>query len=149
MNIKKQHRTSLKDIAVELGVSIATVSRALRDSPEIGKEMQIKVKELARKLNYRPNPFAQSLRKEAPKIIGVVVPNLVTHYYAAVLDGIEDEARRAGYSVLSANSHENFEDEQQAIDTFMRMHVEGIIACMAQTTTDYSHFQEISEIGVP
>ena len=104
MNIKKQHRTSLKDIAVELGVSIATVSRALRDSPEIGKEMQIKVKELARKLNYRPNPFAQSLRKEAPKIIGVVVPNLVTHYYAAVLDGIEDEARRAGYSVLSANS---------------------------------------------
>jgi LacI family transcriptional regulator len=149
MNIKKQHRTSLKDIAVELGVSIATVSRALRDSPEIGKEMQIKVKELARKLNYRPNPFAQSLRKEAPKIIGVVVPNLVTHYYAAVLDGIEDEARRAGYSVLSANSHENFEDEQQAIDTFMRMHVEGIIACLAQTTTDYSHFQEISEIGVP
>jgi LacI family transcriptional regulator len=149
MNIKKQHRTSLKDIAVELGVSIATVSRALRDSPEIGKEMQIKVKELARKLNYRPNPFAQSLRKEAPKIIGVVVPNLVTHYYAAVLDGIEDEARRAGYSVLSANSHENFEDEQQAIDTFMRMHVEGIIACLAQTTTDYSHFQEISDIGVP
>ena len=149
MNIKKQHRISLKDIAVELGVSIATVSRALRDSPEIGKEMQIKVKELARKLNYRPNPFAQSLRKEAPKIIGVVVPNLVTHYYAAVLDGIEDEARRAGYSVLSANSHENFEDEQQAIDTFMRMHVEGIIACLAQTTTDYSHFQEISEIGVP
>lgn len=149
MNIKKQHRISLKDIAVELGVSIATVSRALRDSPEIGKEMQIKVKELARKLNYRPNPFAQSLRKEAPKIIGVVVPNLVTHYYAAVLDGIEDEALRAGYSVLSANSHENFEDERQAIDTFMRMHVEGIIACLAQTTTDYSHFQEISDIGVP
>ena len=65
MNIKKQHRISLKDIAVELGVSIATVSRALRDSPEIGKEMQIKVKELARKLNYRPNPFAPRLRIEA------------------------------------------------------------------------------------
>ncbi|MBR1547369.1 MAG: LacI family DNA-binding transcriptional regulator, partial [Prevotella sp.] len=112
MNNKKQNRTSLKDLARELGVSIATVSRALRNSPEIGKDMQQRVKELAKKMNYRPNPFAQSLRKEAPKIIGVVVPNLVTHYYAAVLDGIEDEARRAGYSIISDNSHESFEDER-------------------------------------
>lgn len=87
-----KHRVSLKDLAKELGVSIATVSRALHGSPEIGKEMQQRVKELAKQRNYRPNPFAQSLRREAPKIIGVVVPNLVTHYYAAVLDGIEDEA---------------------------------------------------------
>ena len=149
MNIKKQRRTSLKDLASELGVSIATVSRALRNSPEIGREMQQRVKDLAKKLNYRPNPFAQSLRKEAPKVIGVVVPNLVTHYYAAVLDGIEDEARRAGYSVISANSHEDFEDERQAIDNFIGLHVEGIIACLAQTTTDYSHFEEISDMGIP
>ena len=72
----KKHRTSLKDLARELGVSIATVSRALRSSPEIGQEMQEKVKALAKRLNYRPNPFAQSLRKEAPRIIGVVLPNL-------------------------------------------------------------------------
>ena len=149
MNNKKQRRTSLKDLAGELGVSIATVSRALRNSPEIGREMQQRVKDLAKKLNYRPNPFAQSLRKEAPKVIGVVVPNLVTHYYAAVLDGIEDEARRAGYSVISANSHEDFEDERQAIDNFIGLHVEGIIACLAQTTTDYSHFEEISDMGIP
>jgi len=149
MSNMKQHRTSLKDLAAELGVSIATVSRALRSSPEIGKEMQQRVKDLAKKLNYRPNPFAQSLRKEAPKIIGVVVPNLVTHYYAAVLDGIEEEAHRAGYSVISANSHEDFEDEKQAVDNFIGLHVEGIIACLAQTTTDYSHFEEISEMGIP
>ena len=146
---KKQHRTSLKDLAKELGVSIATVSRALRSSPEIGKEMQQRVKDLAKKLNYRPNPFAQSLRKEAPRVIGVVVPNLVTHYYAAVLDGIESEARRAGYSVISANSHESFEDEAHAIDNFIGLHVEGIIACLAQTTTDYSHFEELAEMGIP
>ncbi len=149
MNKKKQHRTSLKDLAQELNVSIATVSRALRNSSEIGEEMQKKVKELAKKMNYRPNPFAQSLRKEAPKIIGVVVPNLVTHYYAAVLDGIEDEARKAGYSVISANSHESFETESNVIDNFISLHVEGIIACLAQTTTDYSHFEEISEMGIP
>ena len=149
MSNKKQHRTSLKDLAAELGVSIATVSRALRSSPEIGKEMQQRVKDLAKRLNYRPNPFAQSLRKEAPKVIGVVVPNLVTHYYAAVLDGIEEEARRAGYSVISANSHEDFEDEKQAIDNFISLHVEGIVACLAQTTTDYSHFEEMSDMGIP
>lgn len=149
MSNKKRHRTSLKDLAAELGVSIATVSRALRSSPEIGKEMQQRVKDLAKRLNYRPNPFAQSLRKEAPKVIGVVVPNLVTHYYAAVLDGIEEEARRAGYSVISANSHEDFEDEKQAIDNFISLHVEGIVACLAQTTTDYSHFEEISDMGIP
>jgi len=149
MNVKKTHRTSLKDLARELGVSIATVSRALRSSPEIGKEMQDKVKELAKKLNYRPNPFAQSLRKEAPKIIGVVVPNLVTHYYAAVLDGIEDEARRSGYSIISANSHERFEDEAQAIDNFINLHVEGIIACLSQSTTDYSHYEMLAQMGIP
>ena len=149
MNGNKQHRVSLKDLAKELGVSIATVSRALRSSSEIGKDMQTRVKELAKKMNYRPNPFAQSLRKEAPRVIGVVVPNLVTHYYAAVLDGIEDEARSKGYSIISANSHESFEDETQAIDNFVSLHVEGIIACISQTTTDYSHYEEIAQMGFP
>ena len=144
-----QKRISLKDLAHELGVSIATVSRALRNSPEIGQEMQMKVKELAKRLNYRPNPFAQSLRKEGPRIIGVVVPNLVTHFYAAVLDGIEDEARRAGYSVISSNSHESCEDEMRAIDNFVNLHVEGIIASVSQNTTDYSHFEKVSKMGIP
>ena len=139
----------MKDLAQELGVSIATVSRALRSSPEIGLEMQEKVKALAKRLNYRPNPFAQSLRKEAPRVIGVVVPNLVTHYYAAVLDGIEDEARKAGYSVISANTHEDSEAEVRAIDNFISLHVEGIVACLAQNTTDYSHFEEIAKMGIP
>ena len=144
-----KHRTSLKDIAQELGVSIATVSRALHSSPEIGQDMQQRVKELAKRLNYRPNPFAQSLRKEAPRVIGVVVPNLVTHYYAAVLDGIEDEARRKGYSVISANTHEDFEDEQRAVDNFIGLHVVGIIACLAQSTTDYAHFEQLDDLGIP
>lgn len=145
----KQRRISLKDLAKELNVSIATVSRALRGSHEVGEEMTRKVKELAQKLNYRPNPFAQSLRKEAPRIIGVIVPNLVTHYYASVLDGIEEHATLNGYSVISANSHENHEIEKKAIDNFISMHVEGIIACLAQDTVDYSHFEEIHKMGLP
>ncbi|MBO4316177.1 MAG: LacI family DNA-binding transcriptional regulator [Prevotella sp.] len=145
----KQRRTSLKDLARQLGVSIATVSRALRGSHEVSEEMRIKVKELAKQQNYRPNPFAQSLRKEAPRNIGVVVPNLVTHYYAAVLDGIEDYARQNGYSVFSCNSHEDYNREEQAIDNFISMHVEGIIACLSQDTIDYSHFREIYDMGIP
>lgn len=145
----KQRRTSLKDLADKLGVSIATVSRALRNSHEVGEEMTQKVKQLAKELNYRPNPFAQSLRKEAPRVIGVIVPNLVTHYYAAVLDGIEDYASKLGYSVISANSHEDHEREAQALDNFLNMHVEGIIACLAQDTTDYSHFEQLHQMGVP
>jgi len=142
-------RTSLKDLAAQLGVSIATVSRALRNSPEIGPEMRQRVHDLARLLNYRPNPFAQSLRHEAPKIIGVVVPNVVTHYYSAVLDGIEREAAANGYSVISANSHEDTAVEVSAIDNFIGLHVEGIIACLAQDTTDYSHFQELADMDIP
>ena len=145
----KQRRTSLKDLADQLGVSIATVSRALRNSHEVGEEMTQKVKSLAKELNYRPNPFAQSLRKEAPRVIGVIVPNLVTHYYAAVLDGIEDYAVKNGYSVISANSHENTEHEKRAVENFLNMHVEGIIACLAQDTVDYSHFEQLHKMGVP
>lgn len=145
----KQHRTSLKDLSRALGVSIATVSRALNNSHEVSEEMKEKVQALAREMNYRPNPFAQSLRKESPRIIGVVVPDLVTHYYAAVLDGIEDYARQHGYSVFSSNSHESYMLEEEAIDNFISLHVEGIIACLAQDTEDYSHFEEIHKLGIP
>ena len=132
-----------------LGVSIATVSRALRNSHEVGEDMRRKVQNLAKELNYRPNPFAQSLRKEAPRIIGVVLPNLVTHYYASVLDGIECYAREKDYSVFASNSHEKHEDEALAMENFVSMHVEGIIACLAQDTVDYSHFQKIHSMGIP
>lgn len=145
----KQHRTSLKDLAQQLNVSIATVSRALRNSHEVGEEMKQRVQKLAKEMNYRPNPFAQSLRKEAPHIIGVVVPDLVTHYYSAVLDGIESYAQTYKYTVISSNSHEDHDLEERAIDNFINLHVEGIIACLAQDTTDYSHFEEIHEMGIP
>lgn len=145
----KPHRTSLKDLAQALGVSIATVSRALRGSHEVGEEMRQKVKALAKQMNYRPNPFAQSLRKEAARVIGVIVPNLVTHYYASVLDGIEDYASRHGYSVVSANSHESHLREERAIENFLSLHVDGIIACLAQDTVDYEHYLQLYDMGIP
>lgn len=73
--MKKVRHTSLKDLATELGVSISTVSRALKDSPEIGTEMKKKVKDLAKKLGYRPNPFAMSLlkmRRESSELLCLI-----------------------------------------------------------------------------
>ena len=87
----KKH-TSLKDIAGILGVSIPTISRALKDSPEISRELCAKAKKLAKEMNYRPNPFAMSLRRNAPRIIGVIVPDIVTHFFSSILSGIEDTA---------------------------------------------------------
>ncbi len=145
----EQKRTSLKEMAQILGVSVSTVSRALNGSPDIGAELTRRVNDLAKQLNYRPNPFAQSLKRKAPKVIGVVVPNLATHYYATVLSGIEDCARRHGYSVVTANSHEDSQREREAIDNFTNMYVDGIIVSLAQTTTDYSHFDIIDRMNIP
>ncbi len=145
----KQRRISLKDLAEELHVSIATVSRALHGSHEVSEAMRAKVQQLAKKRNYHPNPFAQSLRKDVPHVIGVVVPNLVTHYYAAVLDGIEDYALQHGYLVFSANSHESHEREERAVESFLSMHVDGVISCLAQDTVDYSHYEQMEQLDVP
>lgn len=139
----------LKDIAKALGVSVSSVSRALHDSPEVGVELRKKVKCLAEEWNYRPNPFAQSLRKGSPKIIGVVVPSMSSHFHSSVIAGLEDEARKSGYSVICANSHENYHDEVTCIDNLLGMHVDGIIICLSQETKEYSKFEELADNNMP
>ncbi len=140
---------SLKDLARELGVSISTVSRALKDSPEIGEEMRERVKALARKYNYRPNPFAMSLLKNSPRIIGILVPDLVTHFYASIISGISDVARQNNYSVIITSSSEQYEEEKQCIENLINIRVEGIIACLSQETTDFAHFEALEAQNVP
>ncbi len=142
-------RISLKDMARELGVSISTVSRALKDSPEIGEEMRERVKALARKYNYRPNPFAMSLLKNSPRIIGILVPDLVTHFYASIISGISDVARQNNYSVIITSSYEQYEEEKQCIEDLINIRVEGIIACLSQETTDYAHFEALEAQNIP
>lgn len=145
----KPQRVTLREMAEELGVSVATVSRALKDSKEIGKELRQRVHQLAAERNYRPNPFAQSLRKGAPRLIGVVVPNIVTHFHSGVIEGIEDRAREEGYAVICANSHERMADEITLTDNLASLHVEGIIASLAETTTSYEHFVKLNEMNIP
>lgn len=147
--MKTNTHISLKNLAEELGVSISTVSRALKDSPEIGSEMRERVKALARKYNYRPNPFAMSLLKNSPRIIGILVPDLVTHFYSSIISGISDVAKQNGYSVIITSSYEQYELEKQCLDDLINIRVEGIIACLSQETTDYSHFGALESQNIP
>ncbi len=139
----------MKDIAQKLGVSVPTVSRALRNSPEISDELCEKVKTLAKKMNYIPNPFAMSLRRNAPRTIGVIVPDIVTHFFSSIVKGIEETAVANGYFIIITTSSENCEHEKRNIENLVNMRVEGIIACLSQDTTDYSHFLALKEINMP
>ncbi len=145
---KKRH-VSLKDIATELGVSISTVSRALKGSSEISPEMIDRIKTLAKEWNYRPNPFAISLLKDTPRIIGIIVPDIVTHFYSSIISGIEDVATQNGYFVIITSSYEQYEREKQCVDHLVNTRVEGIIACLSQETKDYSHFKALADSSIP
>ena len=145
----ESRRTSLKDLAQILGVSIPTVSRALKNSPEISRELCAKVQKLAKEMNYHPNPFAMSLRKNTPRTIGVIVPDIVTHFFASILSGIEDTAIANGYFVIITTSHESYEHEKRNIENLVNMHVEGVIGCLSQETTDYDHWLSLDDMNMP
>jgi len=142
-------RISLKDIAIELGVSISTVSRGLSDHPDISDEMTARIKELAGLRNYSPNPMAMGLLKQRTKMIGVIVPDLVTHFFSSVISGIEEVAKERGYFVIISPSNESYLKEKENIDNLMKARVEGFIVCISQETTDYSHFEQIIDAEIP
>lgn len=144
-----KRRISLKDIALELGVSISTVSRGLRDHPDISDDLTAEIKALADLRNYSPNPMAMGLLKQRTKMIGVIVPDLVTHFFSSVISGIEEVAKEKGYFVLVSSSNESVSKERENIQNLMRARVEGFIVCLSQETADFSHFQQITESEIP
>ena len=142
----------MKDIATDLGVSVATVSRALKDSPRISLEQRERVKEYARQHNYYPNFIAESLRnsKKRPlKTIGVIIPNLPHYYFASVLSGIEEEASLRGYTVMVAQSNERYAREVKICESFYDHKVSGVIVSQAKDTQRYDHFQKLIDHGIP
>lgn len=142
----------MKDIAIDLGVSVATVSRALKDSPRISVEQRERIKEYARQHNYYPNFIAESLRnsKKRPlKTIGVIIPNLPHYYFASVLSGIEEEASLRGYTVMVAQSNERYAREVKICESFYDHKVSGVIVSQAKDTQCYDHFQKLIDHGIP
>ena len=143
---------TLKKLAEELKVSISTVSKALRDSPEISVETIEKVKYLANKYNYRPNKIALSLKSNRTLTIGVIIPDILNRFYSKVLNGIHDSADQFGYDVITINTKESMLKEVDSLQIFSSGTVDGVIIAMSEETlnkNDYSHLKEFTMKETP
>ena len=142
----------MKDIARELGVSVSTVSRALKDSPRISLAQRERIKAFAQERHFTPNYVAETLRHSRvrpQKIIGVIVPQFAHYYFASILSGIEQEAAAHGYTLMVAQSDEQYQREVRICKAFYEQKVCGIIVSQAKDTRKYAHFQQLIDLGVP
>jgi DNA-binding LacI/PurR family transcriptional regulator len=144
---KKQ--VTLKGMAGILGVSHTTVSRALKDHPDISKEMKLKVRELAEHLHYLPNKLAINLRKNRTNNIGVVIPEISNYFFPSVLRGIEDIFQNKGFYVLIMQTNESFEREKEMVEILLGNRVAGLLVSVTSETRNYHHFENVEEAGIP
>jgi len=140
---------TIKDIAKALGLSTSTVSRALRGSYEISTETKKLVLEYAEKLNYRPNPIAQSLKEKRSRAIGIVVCEIANNFFSQVINGIESVAYKQGYYVIISQSHESYEREVSNTQYLASRSVDGLLVSLSTETTDLSHLKKLHEKGLP
>lgn len=143
-----KHNTLL-DIAKKLKISTSTVSRALSNHPDISKETKEKVKALAEKLNYTPNPIAQSLKKNRTSTIGVLVPEIKHDFFSSAISGIEEVAYHSGYTIILCQSNESYEREVINTNALMNHRVAGMIVSISQQTTTGAHFQKLIDRNIP
>ena len=140
---------TIKDIAQQLNLSKSTVSRALRNSSEIGADTKKRVKELAEQLDYNPNPLALSLLSNQTNDIGVIVPDIANPFFGIVIAGIEDVAFAQGYHVVIYQSHDDYEREVLNVKHIYNRRKDGLLVAMAAGTHDYTHFKNLHERGFP
>lgn len=142
-------QVTIKDIAKQLGISASTVSRALKDHPDISEKTKIKVKALAKELNYKPNLIALSLQSSKSNVIGIIVPQIVHYFFSTVISGIEEYAGKRGYNVLICQSNESAEKEVSNTQTLISSRVDGIIVSRTKNTEDFKHFRNIQNNNIP
>ena len=143
---------TLKQLAKELNVSISTVSKALNNSEEIGEDTVRRVKELAKLYNYRPNKVALSLKNNKTRTIGVIIPNILNRFLAKVLFGIESEATRQGYNIITCISNESLDKEKESLQLLANGSVDGFILSVAkesQINNEVEHFKRTIKQGLP
>lgn len=141
--------TTLKDIAKQLGVSITTVSKALKDYPDVSSKTKNLVKNLAKELNFVPNSFAVGLRKHESKTIGVIIPTMIHYFFSSVVDAILSEAEKKNYMVIIMLSNEDSDLEKKQIDLLLNKGVDGIIISLSNKTKEFKHLQKVIDYGVP
>jgi len=146
--MKPTHIT-IKDIAKMLGVSPSTVSRALKDHPDISEETRNLVKTFAEKVKYRPNALALSLRKQKTNTLGLVIPEIVHHFFSSVISGMEDLAYGEGYTMMICQSNENFYREVINLQALLDHRVDGLLVSISKTTREFNHLHNALDSGIP
>lgn len=145
----KNGLVTIKDIARELKISPSTVSRALKNHPDISDETKKAVNELATRLNYQPNAVALSLKQRRSSTIGIIIPEIVHYFFSSVISGIEDVAYDAGFNVIICQSNERYDREVANTRTLLANRVDGILVSISKETKDYSHFYNLKDHNVP
>lgn len=145
----KLDQVTIKDIAKELNVSSSTVSRALKDYPGISDETKKKVRDLAERMNYRPNAIALSLQKGRSFTIGVIIPEVVHFFFSTVISGIEEVAFARGYKVILTQTNEKLIREKSSIDTMLSNQIDGVLVSFSKETTNFDHFSNLLDKGFP
>ncbi|WP_294821850.1 LacI family DNA-binding transcriptional regulator [uncultured Flavobacterium sp.] len=147
-----KRQVTLKQIAKELDVSISTVSKSLRNSPEISEDTRQKVQAFAKLYNYKPNNIALSLKNKKTKTIGIIIPEIVHHFFATVISGIEQVANENGYNVIVCLSNESFDKEVINMEMLATGSTDGFIMSLSKETQqkkDFHHIQEVINQGMP
>jgi LacI family transcriptional regulator len=147
--MSREKEITIYDIARQLDLSAATVSRGLKDHPAINKHTKKKIADLATKLGYRSNNFASNLRKQRTNTIGVMVHELKSQFITSVLAGIEKVTTEANYDLIIAHSSETFKKESANASNLFHKRVDGVIASLAFDTEDLAHFQPFERKGIP
>ncbi len=140
---------TIKDIARELGISPSTVSRALKDHPDISEKTKKAVNALAKEWNYKPNAVALSLRNSKTNIIGVVVPEIVHHFFSSIISGIQEEAQKLGYNVMIFQSNESYTQEVANVNALLLSRVDGVLIGMSKETHNLEHLKELLNDETP
>ncbi|MBN1780609.1 LacI family DNA-binding transcriptional regulator [bacterium] len=140
---------TIKDIASRLNISVSTVSRALRNHPDISTETKRRVIAMADELDYHPNAIAQSLKRNRTNLIGVIVPQVKHDFFATVMSGIADVAYNAGYSVMIFQSNETYEREVLNVKAVMAQRAAGFLVSISKATKNYDHFLQLVDKDIP
>lgn len=143
------YQVTIKDIALKLGLSVSTVSRALSDHPDISNRTKKLVKELADLLGYKPNQIALNLRNRTTKTLGLVIPEIRHLYFSTVISGVEEIAYKKNYSVSICQSNESYKREFLNIQNLLSNRVDGLLVSLSKETTDISHLRKIIENDIP
>ena len=145
----KFEAVTIKDIAAALGLSTSTVSKALRDSYEISEETKKLVQDYAKKINYRPNLIAVSLREKRTRTLGLVVSDLSNNFFLQVIDGIESAAQVKGYNLIIAQSKDDYEREQLNLQFLTSRGIDGLLVSVSAESNDHEYLKSLHEGGMP